>query len=161
VAAGSSAFSVQSDGQYKIEAFVPEADIAKVSLKDSADVTLDAYGADTHFPATVTLIDPAETVLEGVPTYKVTLQFNLPDARIRSGMTANTDIMTAEADNVVSVPSRAILDDKGAKSVRILNADGITFTTVPVTVGIKGSDGTTQIISGIAAGQKIVTYVKQ
>jgi multidrug efflux pump subunit AcrA (membrane-fusion protein) len=183
VAAGSSAFTVQSDGQYKIEAYVPEADIAKVALADAADVTLDAYSSDTHFATVVSSIDPAETVLEGVPTYKVTLLFGEPDARIRSGMTANTEISTHEVDNVVTVPTRAIIDapsvsatgatsgtftttsptastTAGSKAVRILNADGKSFTTVPVKVGLKGSDGTTEIISGVSAGQKVVTYVK-
>lgn len=166
VAGGTSAFSVESVGQYKIEAYVPEADIAKVAIGNSADVTLDAYGSDTHFPATVTAIDPAETVLEGVPTYKVTLHFDLPDARIRSGMTANTDILTHEHDDVISVPSRAVINDPtpnapaGSKAVRLLSADGKLFTTIPVSVGLKGSDGTIEIVSGLAAGQKVVTYVK-
>ncbi len=166
VAAGNSAFTVQSSGQYKIEAYVPEADVAKIVLTDSADITLDAYSSDTHFSAAVTAIDPAETVLEGVPTYKVTLLFNQPDSRIRSGMTANTEIMTHEKDNVVEVPTRAIIEDPtagavaGSKAVRILSADGKSFVTIPVKVGLKGSDGTTEIISGVTAGQKIVTYVK-
>jgi HlyD family secretion protein len=160
VAAGQSGFSVQSDSGYKIEAYVPEADIAKVALGNKADVTLDAYGQYINFPATVTKIDPAETVLEGVPTYKVTLYFDKPDERIRSGMTANTDILTHEVDNVITVPTRAVIDDNGKKSIRIVNPDGLTYSSVPVEVGLKGSDGTTQIISGISVGQDVVTYVK-
>ena len=181
VAAGVSSFAVQTGGQYKIEAYVPEADIAKVILQDKADVTLDAYGSDVHFSASVTAVDPAETVLEGVPTYKVTLLFDEPDTRIRSGMTANTEVLTHEEDNVIKVPTRAIIEDPsvstidatgdnlaastsyksaGSKAVRILNPDGKSFTMVPVTVGLKGSDGTTEIFSGVSVGQKIVTYVK-
>jgi RND family efflux transporter MFP subunit len=160
VAAGQSSFAVQSDGAFKIEAYVPEADIAKVALKNNADITLDAYGSDVIFPAVVTLIDPAETVLEGVPTYKVTLQFVGQDSRIRSGMTANTDILTHEVDDVLTVPTRAVIDDSGKKSVRLLNSDGGTFTAVPVVTGLKGSDGTTEIKSGLTEGQRVVTYVK-
>lgn len=159
-AAGQSGFAVQSNGTYKIEAYVPEADIAKVALTNAANVTLDAYGSDTIFKAVVTAIDPAETVREGVPTYKVTFMFVAPDPRIRSGMTANTDILTHEVDNVLMVPTRALLSDKGAKTIRVLNADGKTFTTVPVVSGLKGSDGTIQIVSGIKEGDKVVTYVK-
>ncbi len=160
IGAGQSSFAVQGDNAFKIEAFVPEADIAKVALKNGADVTLDAYGSDTIFPATITAIDPAETVLEGVPTYKVTLQFVEQDTRIRSGMTANTDILTHEVDDVITVPTRAVIDDAGKKSVRLLNSDGRTFTSVPVVTGLKGSDGTIEIKSGIEAGQKVVTYIK-
>ena len=39
-------------------------------------------------------IDPAATIIDGVPTYKVTLKFVDQDERIRSGMTANLDILT-------------------------------------------------------------------
>lgn len=160
VAAGQSGFSVQSDGGFKIEAYVPEADIAKVSLGNKANVTLDAYGQYVIFVATVTEIDPAETVLEGVPTYKVTLQFDKPDTRIRSGMTANTDILTHQVENVITVPTRAVVDDNGSKTIRIVNTDGKSYSAVGVTVGLKGSDGTTQIISGVSVGDKVVTYVK-
>ena len=52
-----------------------------------ADVTLDAYGSGVIFQARVDIIDPAETVLDGVPPYKVTLDFVSADPRIRSGMT--------------------------------------------------------------------------
>ncbi len=160
VSPGVNTFGVISNGQFKIDAFVPEADIAKVAINNSADVTLDAYGSNVIFKATVTAIDPAETVLQGVPTYKVTLQFIQKDDRIRSGMTANTDILTHEKDNVLTVPSRALINTSGQKSVRVLNSDGKTFTSVDVVVGLKGSDGNTEIISGVTEGQKVVTYTK-
>lgn len=159
VAPGSSGFAVQGSG-FKIEAYVPEADIAKVAIGDLASSTLDAYGSDTDFPAHVTAIDPAETVLEGVPTYKVTLEFVAPDARIRSGMTANLDIVTHVRPGVLAVPFRAIVDAAGAKSVRIVSADGMTYASVPVTTGLKGSDGLIEIVSGLKVGDKVVTYVK-
>ncbi|MEI6057577.1 MAG: efflux RND transporter periplasmic adaptor subunit [bacterium] len=158
--AGHTSFSIQSAGAYKIEAYVPEADIAKVALGNTAAITLDAYGSTTFFPAAVTSIDPAETILEGVPTYKVTLMFVTPDTRIRSGMTANTDILTHEVDHVLVVPTRAITTTATSTTVRIVNADDTTFTTVPVTVNLKGSDGTTAITGGVKEGDKVVTYVK-
>ena len=160
VGPGVNVFGVISNGQYKVEAYVPEADIAKIAINNSADITLDAYGSNVIFKATVTAIDPAETILEGVPTYKVTLQFDQKDERIRSGMTANTDILTHEKDNVLTIPSRAVIDNSGKKSTRILKKDGKTFTSVDIVIGLKGSEGTTEIISGVAEGQKVVTYVK-
>jgi RND family efflux transporter MFP subunit len=160
VSMGQSGFTVQSDNGYKIEAYVPEADVAKISIKNKAGVTLDSYGQYVIFPATVFYIDPAETIIEGVSTYKVTLQFDNSDNRIRSGMTANTEILTHEKNNVLVVSSRAVVDDGGKKTVRVVNKDGKTFTSVPVTIGLKGSYGTTEIISGLIDGQKVVTYIK-
>ncbi len=160
IAAGNSGFAVQSSGAFKIEAYVPEADIAKIAVGNLSSTTLDAYGSDIDFPAKVTMIDPAETVIQGVPTYKVTLEFVKNDSRVLSGMTANLIILTHESENVLEIPYRAIVDNNGAKSVRVVNADGKTYTSVPVTVGLKGSDGTIEIISGLSAGQNVVTYVK-
>ena len=158
-APGQSGFAVQNN-DFKIEAYVPEADIAKVSIGDLASSTLDAYGSDTDFPAKVIMIDPAETVLEGVPTYKVTLVFVQPDSRIRSGMTANLEILTHERDGVLEIPYRAVTDTNGSKTVRLANPDGKTYATVSVVTGLKGSYGTIEIVSGLSVGDKVVTYVK-
>ncbi|MCX6719463.1 MAG: efflux RND transporter periplasmic adaptor subunit [Candidatus Taylorbacteria bacterium] len=159
VSAGQSGFAVQNS-DFKIEAFVPEADIAKITVGDIASSTLDAYGSYVDFPAQVTMIDPAETVLEGVPTYKVTLRFLNADPRIRSGMTANLEILTHEVDGVLIIPYRAIIDNGGSKSIRLVASDGKSYSSVPVKVGLKGSNGTIELVSGLKEGDKVVTYVK-
>ena len=160
VSVGKTAFTVINEDNYKIDAYIAESDIAKVSLGDFASTTLDAYGQSIDFPAIITNIDPAETVLEGVPTYKVTLQFLKKDNRIRSGMTANLEILTNERKNVISIPTRAVIDDSGEKTVRKLKSDSKNYISIPVKVGLKGSDGMIEIISGLKVGDKVVTYIK-
>ncbi len=160
VQAGQTSFSMISDKAFKIEVNVPEADIAKVAIANKSNVTLDSYGQYIPFPATVKYIDPAETIIEGVSTYKVTLEFDSPDMRIRSGMTANIDILTHEVIGALAVPSRAVIDNFGKKTIRIVNSNSKTFETVPVEIGLKGSEGTTEIISGVKEGQEVVTYLK-
>lgn len=159
VSPGSSGFAVQ-DTNFKIEARVPEADIAKIAIGNLASTTLDAYGRSIDFPSRVDLVDPAETVVEGVPTYKVTLHFVAPDIRIRSGMTANLEILTREKKNVLSLPFRAIMEENGRKVVRVLNRDGRTWNVVPVETGLKGSLGTIEVLGGLQEGDRVVTYVK-
>ena len=159
-AAGQSAFAVESSSTYKIEAYVPEADIAKVAVGDLASSTLDAYGSNVNFPAVVTATDPAETVLEGVPTYKVTLMFVTPDSRIRSGMTSNLEILTHEVDHVLEIPYRALTVTSTSTTVNLVSGNGRTYAPAPVVTGLKGSDGTIQIISGLNVGDKVVTYIK-
>jgi RND family efflux transporter MFP subunit len=155
---GQGGFAVQNSG-FKIEAYVPEADIAKVTVGDLASTTLDAYGAFVDFPAKVISIDPAETVLEGVPTYKVTLQFVTSDSRIRSGMTANLEILTHMVAGVVEIPYRALTITSTSTSVRLVSGDGKSYKAVPVMTGLKGSDGTIEVTSGLNVGDKVVTYV--
>jgi len=160
VAAGQSGFAVENDGGFKIEAYVPEADIAKVAVGDMASSTLDAYGAYVDFPAKVITIDPAETVLQGVPTYKVTLLFVNVDGRVRSGMTSNLEILTHQVVGVIEIPYRSLVVTSTSTTVRIVSTDGKSYVSSPVTVGLKGSDGTIEVTSGLNVGDKVVTYVK-
>lgn len=160
VSPGQKAFSVISDDSFKIEVNVPEADIAKVAIGNKAVITLDAYGDDVEFGATVFFIDPAETVIEGVSTYKVTLKFDAKDSRVRSGMTANIELATNSREGVVAIPFRAVIDKDGKKTVRVVSADGQTFIEKEVVTGLKGSDGKIEIKEGIVAGDSVVTFVK-
>lgn len=149
--------SLISDSQYEIEANVPEADIAKVKVGDMAKTTLDAYGNDVEFDARVVSIDPAETIVEGVATYKITLQFANKDEKIKSGMTANVDVGTEKKENVIAIPQRSVVSKDGKKIVRVLKGEN-TIEEVEVTTGLRGSDGSIEITSGLSEGDKIVLF---
>ncbi|MEO8638238.1 MAG: efflux RND transporter periplasmic adaptor subunit [Candidatus Taylorbacteria bacterium] len=146
-----------SGGSFEIEAFVPESDISKVALGKSAKVTLDAYGQSEDFPAKVTLIDPGETIIEGVATYKVTFFFDKSDERIKSGMTANIDIQTGTRENVLRIPQRAVTQKDNEKSVKIVRENN-SVEEVPVVLGLRGTDGYVEVISGLNEGDKIVFF---
>ena len=160
VAANSQVITVISEAKYQIEANVPEVDIANIKIDDIGIVTLDAYSSDKEFQATVIKIDPAETIIDNVPTYKVTFQFDEESDLIKSGMTADLDILTEKKENVISVPQRAILKQNGDKIVRILNEDGLDFTEVKVRTGLRGSNGNVEILEGINEGDEIVISIK-
>jgi HlyD family secretion protein len=156
--------SIISNAKFEVEANIPEADIAKVKLEDTAKITLDAYGGDVNFPAKVVSIDPGETVVEGVATYKTKFQFINEDDRIKSGMTANIDILTDSRKNVVIVPQRAIITKNNDKFVLLApdqnnpNASQMDPVETKIETGLKGSDGNIEIISGLKEGDKIVSF---
>lgn len=156
VSSNQKAVSVISYGEYEIESFVPEADISKIKIGNKAEVTLDAYGNGAIFEAVVLKIDPAATIIDGVPTYKVTLRFAESDERVRSGMTANLEISTAEVIDVLVVPARAVYPKDNKRFVKIIGADG-ALTEREVTVGLRGFDGRLEILSGLSAGEKVST----
>lgn len=158
VSANSTLVSIISEAKFEIEAHIPEADIAKVKINDDAKVTLDAYGNEVVFEVKVTSIDPAETVIEGVSTYKTKFQFIKEDEKIKSGMTANIDIATANRENVVVVPQRVVVSKNGDKIVRI--AEGKNIKEIKVKTGLIGSDGNVEIIDGIKEGDKVITFIK-
>jgi len=160
VAVNSPLISVIYESNFEIETFIPEADISKIKNDDPAKVTLDAYGSDELFEATVTAVDLGETVIEGVTTYKTTLRFTQEDERIKPGMTANVDILTASKENVIAVPQRAVITQDGRKFVRILREDG-NLEEKTVTTGLRGSDGNIEITEGVNPGDRIVTFIRE
>lgn len=150
--------SIISDKQFEIEANIPEVDIAKIKLGDTASVTLDAYGDDQLFETTVSKIDPAETVVEGVPTYKVTFIFTENDDRIKSGMTANIEVLTAEVDNVIAIPQRTVLNDSGRRYIRVLENGEIEERSVQT--GLTSWDGQVEVLSGLEEGEAVITFIE-
>lgn len=152
-----------SDAKLEIEANVPEVDIAKLAAGQPARVTLDAYGSDVAFMATVVAIEPAETIVEGVATYKTKLQFESEDGRIKSGMTANVTIFTDERKGVILIPQRTVLEKDGQKIVRLLTGEGNAQTAIEtlVAIGLRGSDGNVEITEGLREGDRVVAGEKE
>jgi RND family efflux transporter MFP subunit len=156
VSGGAALFEVISAGKYEVEVNIPEVDVAKVVVGNTAKITLDAYGDDVVFPARVSKINPAESIIDGVPTYTTTLLFETDDVRIRSGMTANITIETAKKENVIAIPGRAVITKDGKKWVRIRDEQGVE-TEVEVTTGLRGSAGLVEVLTGVSEGQRVVT----
>lgn len=154
VSANQQLIGVISNGQFEIDANIPEVDIAKIAVGDHADVTLDAYGPDTDFRAHVVSIDPGETIVEGMPTYKTTLNFDQPDQRIRSGMTANITIAAAQKDNVLVLPQRVVIQQGSNQYVLVPDKNGATGQ-VQIQTGLRGSDGNIEIVSGLSEGDAV------
>lgn len=154
VSASTIIISIISGNQFEIESKIPEADIAKIKIGDLAKITLDAYGEDVVFLAYVVKIDPAETVIEGVATYKTTLQFEKSDNRIKSGMTANIDISTNKREGVLVVSQRAVIFEGTERFVMVDNGT-LNFEKRKVETGLRGIDGNIEIISGLSEGEKI------
>jgi RND family efflux transporter MFP subunit len=157
VSANKNIISIISYGDYEVEAFVPEADIAKVKIGNVASTTLDAYGSNVDFETRVIKIDPAATMIDGVPTYKVTLKFTNQDERVRSGMTANLDILTNQKMGVLILPNRVITTQDDGKYVSVLDpADQSEVVEKKIITGLRGFDGNVEIISGVNEGDKVV-----
>jgi len=158
VPASKNIISIISYGDYQVESYIPEADIAKVKIGNIAKTTLDAYGDNIVFQTEVLKIDPAATVIDGVPTYKVTLKFISQDEKIKSGMTANLDILASQKDNVLILPNRLVTTKDDGKYVSVLNpADMSEVIEKKIVTGLRGSDGNVEIISGLNEGDKVVS----
>ncbi len=161
---------------FEIEINIPEADISKVILGQTTDITLDAFGDNTFFAGAISFIDPAETKIQDVVYYKVKIVFNSQCPintgnddgvatstiecveTIKSGMTANATIITNSKNNVLTVPTRAIKSKKGDKVVEVLENKKVVEKNI--ITGLRGDDGT-EIISGLVEGEEVITFIVQ
>jgi RND family efflux transporter MFP subunit len=150
------AISVISKNTFQVESYVPEINISLIKTGQDADVTLDSYG-DASLPATVAAIDPAETIKDGVSTYKVTLAFKDNDDRIKSGMTGTVTITTNKKSMVLSIPQGAVHAKDGQKVVIVKTGqDAKDITEKVVTTGSVASNGNVEILSGLNDGDVVV-----
>jgi len=112
------------------------------------------------FKGTVTQISQAPS--QGTFTYPVTVKVDDPKGLIKAGMFAEVRLISARKENIVTVPSDAVITSGGENKVVILNDDKETVSLRPVKVGV--DDGTTaEITEGLSTGETIVvkgqTYV--
>lgn len=148
------AVSVISKNNFEIESFIPQINISLILVDQEAKIILDSY-SETEFFAKVISIDPAETIKDGVSTYKVMLEFiNNDDNHIKSGMTGNIVIVTLKKSNVISIPQGIVIIRDGQKFVKVQNGENIN--EVKVETGSVSSGGNIEIISGLQDGDIVV-----
>ena len=155
VTSGKTVVSMLAIDAFEIEAKVPEIDIVKVKTGAEVEVTLDAYGKAIIFPAKITRVNPTATIEGSVPMYKVIVTFLGKDVRIKSGMTANVHIVTANKSQALAIEARfvEVVDEAhGLVTVRKDNVD----TKRTLNLGIRGQDGLIEVISGLVPGDLLV-----
>lgn len=139
-------------GTSEVVISVGESDINKIQVGQTAEITLDAV-ADHVYHGKVTRVDTVGTLTQSVVKFNVYLEFTDADERIKSGMTADVDIITRQLSDVLSVPNTAVKPYQKGRAVRILKSGEIEY--LPITVGIKGKEYT-QITDGLSQGQEII-----
>ena len=143
-----------SSNSFQVETYVPEVHIKEVKIGDTANVTLDAFSAEDIFKVIVISIDPAETVRDGVSTYKVIFGFEKNDARLKSGMTANVTVLTATKQNSILIPQKAVINKNGVDYVQI--KVGKEIVEKQITKGSIAASGEVEIVSGLSEGENLI-----
>jgi len=155
-------FTIGNPDDLVIETEVPESDIVKVKLGQKSEVTFDALPSDQIFEAEVTEIDPASTVIQDVVSYRVKLKLAGRDGRIKPGMSASIDIMTAKKDGALIIPMRAVHTDGAQKYVDVLmDAQKNVTERRNITTGLEGDEGMVEVATGdLREGEAVITFVK-
>ena len=135
---------------------INETDAPKVAVNDKATLTMDAFPGKT-FTGVIVSIDTSGVVSSGVTTYPAYIKLDSAPEGVYSNMAIDAKIITNVKDNVLLVPSAAVVTTNGQSTVRELKNG--TMTEVPVTVG-DSNDTQTEITSGaVSDGDTVVTAV--
>lgn len=101
-------FSVAEDlTKMQIEASVVEADIAKVKEGQTARFSVDSYTDDFFFGKVVQVRNEAVST-SNVVSYTVVIEIDNSELKLKPGMTANVEIITAEEKGVLLAPNQAL-----------------------------------------------------
>lgn len=156
-------FSVAEDlTKMQIEASVVEADIAKVKEGQKVRFTVDSY-ADDYFYGVVTQVRNEATTTSNVVTYTVVIGIDNTEMKLKPGMTANVEIITAEEKDVMLVPNQALrfyIDDsdnaKRYKDRGVWIMKNGKPERVTVKIGVSDDDNTQILESSLKIGDAVI-----
>ena len=156
--AGAQLMKIADTSAIQAEVKVDEADVAKISLEQKADVFAAAY-PDTALPSKVEKIALTPTIDGQGRSYKVTLAIDAsPDLLLRSGMSARAVIFLGDGSRQLAVPLEAVVTESPEKNVVnrfVWQNVGGKARKVAIVTGL--SDDRWEVIeSGVPAGASII-----
>ena len=157
-------FYVAEDlAKMQIEASVVEADIAKAAVGQKVEFSVDSFPDEIFYGRVMQVRNQAITT-SNVVTYEVIIEVDNQDLKLKPGMTANVEIITADKKGVLTVPNKALrfyVTDEDGKTQRYKDK-GVWIMQngkperITVTIGIS-DDENTEIKSGnLKAGDKVI-----
>ena len=114
---GKQCMQIADLSKMKVTVQVGEKDIAKIAVGQSANVTYPAF-PDIVSQGTVTAIasvanSDSGSGSGGSVTFNVDILIEAPDSRLKPGMTAEVSVVTEKLDDVVMVPTMALMTEDG------------------------------------------------
>ena len=154
---------ISNMNEMAVDIEINEIDILSVEKGQKAKVTFSAV-PEAECEATVVEVASVATGEGGdggIVTFHVGLVIPKPDKRLRAGMTANVEILTADEKDVLVVPSSAVSEGADGNNVEVVLDEASLETDDPqteyrtVTVGARNSSETV-IEKGLSEGEIVV-----
>jgi multidrug efflux pump subunit AcrA (membrane-fusion protein) len=145
---------------FYVDVPVDEADISKVAVGQSANLTLDGLPG-VVVNGKVTRIADSGTKRGDVVSYTVRVEIDPAGQPLLSSMSATTRIITSEVTDVLRVRNRFIRLDRATSKayLDVLQPDG-GYKEVEVTLGLR-NDTYTEVKSGVKEGDTIAILENQ
>ena len=117
-------FTIAEDlSKMHIEASVPESDVGRLAVDMPVEFTVDAFPGQ-RFKGTIAQVRNAAVTVQNVVTYTAIVAVDNPDLKLRPGMTATVNIVTAKKDDVLAVPNAALRFKPPASALGSASARG-------------------------------------
>ena len=152
VQAGEDLYRVGDLSRIWVTAEIYEFDAPWVEVGQPARMEL-SYEEGRALEGKVAYIYP--TLNELTRTLTVRLEFENPDMRLKPGMFATVYIQFRRRDDVLAIPTEAILDSGKRKIVFVSVGDG-RFEPREIVTGLTGDHHVTEVISGLEEGDQVV-----
>jgi multidrug efflux pump subunit AcrA (membrane-fusion protein)/rubrerythrin len=153
VDAGMKLYRIADLGIVWVIAQIYEQDLPFVQLGQEALVKV-ASLPDREFRGRVTFIYP--NVDEKTRTARVRLEFENPGYYLKPGMFVSAQLQSEIEPSAVLVPDSAVLRS-GSKNTVFVDEDDGHFSPRDVVLGVEAENDFYQVISGLKAGERIVT----
>jgi Cu(I)/Ag(I) efflux system membrane fusion protein len=135
-----------------LEAAVPESQSAGVTVGRRVSVALAAYPGGQTLGKVIAVLP--ETDQES-RTLRVRAELPNRDGRLRAGMAATVSLTTQGDEEVLLVPSEAVIRT-GKRTLVLVSLDGGRFHPTEVTLGHE-AQGKSAVLAGLREGQSVVT----
>ena len=131
-----------------------ETDIGRVSLGQEAVIALDAY-PNVKIKGIVDHIAYESQLINNVTIYDVDIVPREVPAFLRSGMSANVEVVQKKREGVILIPIDAINRDEGKTYVQVRNKPGNTVEKRVVEIGLS-DEGSVEVASGLTTGDTVI-----
>lgn len=141
VSGGSAVMTLADLSKLRIVGAIDEAQIGRVAVGQRVDIRVDAYG-DRVFRGEVDRVSPLGKEVSSVVTFDVEIAVTENDGGLlRSGMSADVEIVTTEQKDVLLVPLLAVQSQSRRRFVRLASGEERTIQT-------GATDGTKIVVLG-------------
>ena len=137
----------------QVLANIDEADVGQLGPDSKVSFTVDAYPSET-FKGRISQLRLAPQTVQNVVTYTAVIDVANPDLKLKPGMTANVNVVTAQKSDVLAVPAAALRYRPATAPAAPANRGPVVWKIegeqlTPVTVQTGITDGVrTEIASG-------------
>lgn len=147
VKAGDEVANVSNHSEMDFDVPVDELDVAKISVGQKANITVDALSDTTVVHGTVSKIAVEGTASSGITTFPVTIKIDDNLNKLKGGMNADAEIEVSNKKNVLYVPIEAVTNS-GSKNYVWVKGEGNNSAPGSTSANAGDKQGTSNVDTG-------------